>query len=204
MQAAHSQSDRVIQITQGVQTMQGVTAFSPAIIEDLGDLRPLADKSFVEKLRITTSLRAEYVSNALSIGNHGSGDFLLVPSLNAAFDQPLSNGLSLSFNARAESYLYSKFDQASFWGFSGSAFLNWQPTRDSVRIYAGVEPYWYASVRTGAQLAEALGISAGVQKEWAFNRDQTVLFLGYHFSNYVSSPPADNRNGLDTRCRSRK
>ena len=194
VQTAHSQGDRVIQITQVAQTVQGVTEQSPAIIEDLGDIRPLADKSFLQKLRITAALRTEFVSNALSVGNHGSGDFLLLPSVNAAFDQPLTDGLSLSFNARVESYIYAKFDQSSFWGFSGSTFLNYQPTRDSVRIYAGIEPYWYASVRSGNQLSEALGISAGIQKEWSFNRDQTVLFLGYNFSDYVSFPTADNRN----------
>lgn len=193
VQTARSQSDRVIQISQVAQTARGFSGQSPAVVEDLGDIRPLADKTFLQKLRITAALRSEYVSNALSAGNHTSGDFLLLPSVDAAIEQPLTGGLSLSFNARAESYIYAKFDQASFWGFSGSAFLNYQPTKDCARLYAGIEPYWYASLRNGDQLSESLGISAGIQKEWTFNRDQTVLFVGYHFTDYISFPAADDR-----------
>jgi hypothetical protein len=165
-----------------------------SVIEDLGDIRPLADKSLLQRVHFTASLRTEFVSNALSVGNHGSGDFLLLPSINAAFEEPLNHGFSLSFNARTESFIYSKFDGSSFWGFSGSVLLSYQPTTDSLRVYAGIEPSWYASMRSGDQLSEALGISTGIQKEWAFNRDQTVFFLGYHFTSHVSSPAADNRN----------
>lgn len=190
----HCEGEHVVQITQIVEALKDVPQQPASVIEDLGDLRPLSDKAFLERIRLTTSLRAEFVSNALSVGNHGSGDFLLLPSLSAAFEEPLDHGFSLSFNVRTEAYVYSKFDESSFWGFSGSAWLNYQPTKDSVRLYAGVEPSWYASIRSGDQISEALGISGGVQKEWAFNRDQTIFFLGYHFSSYVSSPAADDRN----------
>ena len=184
----------MVQVTQIVEALKDVTQQPEPVIEDLGDLRPLADKPFLQRMRFTASLRAEFVSNALSVGNHGSGDFLLLPSIHAAFEEPLAHGFSLSLNARTESFIYAKFDESSFWGFSGSVLLSYQPTRDSVRIYAGIEPSWYASIRSGDQLSEALGISGGVQKEWAVNRDQTVFFLGYHFSNYVSFPAVDNRN----------
>lgn len=194
MQTAVIAADHVVQVTQIAEAVKGVPQQPAPVIEDLGDIRPLADKSLLEKLRPTASLSAEFVSNALSVGNHGSGDFLLHPSLGAAFEQPMENGFSLSFNARSESFIYSKFDESSFWGFSGSVFLNYQPTKDSVRFYAGIEPYWYASVRSGAQLSEALPISAGIQKEWTFNRDRTVFFIGYNFSNYFSFPAADDRN----------
>ncbi len=145
-------------------------------------------------MRVSVALRGEYVSNALSTGNHGSGDFLLLPSINAAFEQPLAHGLSLSVNARIESFIYSRFDESSFWGIGGSVLLNYQPTKDSIRIYAGIEPSWYASIRSGDQLAEALAVSAGIQKEWAFNRDRTIFFVGYNFSDHFSFPSADNRN----------
>lgn len=191
---AHADRDRVVQITEIVETSRGATEHPASVIEDLGDIRPLADKSLLQKLRVSVSLRGEYVSNALSVGNHGSGDFLILPSINASFDQPLAHGLSLAVNARIESFIYSRFDQSSFWGIGGSAFLNYQPTKDSIRIYAGLEPSWYASIRSGDQLAEALALSAGVQKEWAFNRDQTIFFVGYNFSDHFSFPTADNRN----------
>jgi hypothetical protein len=194
VQTALIAADRVVQVTQIAEAVRGVPLQPASVIEDLGDIRPLADKSLLERMHVTTSLSAEYVSNALSLGDHGSGDFLLHPSLSAAFEQPLDHSFSLSFNARTESFLYSKFDEASFWGFSGSVFLNYQPARDSVRLYAGIEPYWYASVRTGDQLSEALPISAGIQKEWTFNHDRTVFFVGYTFSRYFSFPVADDRN----------
>lgn len=191
---AYSDADRVVQITEIVETSRGAAEQPASVIEDLGDIRPLADKSLLQILRVSVALRGEYVSNALSAGNHGTGDFLLLPSIHGAFDQPLGHGLSLSVNARIESFIYSKFDESSFWGIGGSLFLNYQPTKDSIRIYAGIEPSWYASIRTGDQLAESLAISAGVQKEWAFNRDQTVFFVGYSFSDHFSFPSADNRN----------
>jgi Putative beta-barrel porin 2 len=193
-QTALIAADRVVQITQIAEAVKGVPQQPASVIEDLGDIRPLADKSLLKRLRLTASTSTEFVSNALSVGNHGSGDFLLHPSISAAFDQPIDDAFSLSFNARSESFLYSKFDESSFWGFGGSVFLNYQPTKDSVRFCAGIEPYWYASVRTGDQLSEALGVSGGVQKEWTFNRDRTVFFIGYHFSRFFSFPAADDRN----------
>lgn len=154
----------MVQVTQIVEALKNVPQQPASVIEDLGDLRPLADKPFLERLRLTASLRTEFVSNALSVGNHTSGDFLLLPSISAAFEEPLDYGFSLSFNARTDSFIYSKFDESSFWGFSGSLFVNYQPTKDSVRLYGGIEPSWYASLRSGDQLSEALGISGGIQK----------------------------------------
>ncbi len=194
IQAAHGQSDRVVQVTQLKQSFSEVPDVPAAIIEDLGDIRPLEDKSLLKRLRVTASLRAEFVSNALSRGNHGSGDLLLLPTVGASYEQPFGAGFSLSLNARTESFIYAKFDEESFWGFSGAALLNYQPTPESLRIYAGAEPSWYSSIRTGSQLSEAIGISAGVQKEWAFNRDQSIFFLGYNFTHYASSPAVDDRD----------
>ena len=194
VQNVHSDAGHVVQITQIVEVVKGVPQHPTSVIEDLGDIRPLADKSLLKRMRLTASVSTEYVSNALYSGNHGSGDFLLRPSISGALDHPMEHGFSLSLNARTESFIYSKFDESSFWGFSGSVFLNYQPTNDSLRFYAGIEPSWYASLRTGDQLSEALGISGGVAKDWAFNRDRTVFFVGYHFSHYFSFPTADDRN----------
>jgi hypothetical protein len=90
------------------QTLEAVAKHPPAVIEDLGDIRPLSNKGFLQRMRFTTALRGEYVSNADSVGNHGGGDFLLLPGMNAAVDQVLGHGVSLSFNARAEAFIYSK------------------------------------------------------------------------------------------------
>lgn len=193
-QTAHGAGERVVQVTEVVQTFRDVAKQPASVVEDLGDIRPLGDKPFFQRLRFTAFLAGEFVSNAQSVGNHGSGDFLLLPSLNAAFEERFDHGLSLSLDARAESFNYAKFDEYSFWGFSGSVFLNWQPTKDNLRFYAGIEPYWYASVSDGDQLSEALAVCTGLHKEWAFNRDQSIVFLGYDFASYFSYPAADSRN----------
>jgi hypothetical protein len=192
--AVRGADDRTIQITEIARTMRDVATEPAAVVEDIGDIRPLADKWLLQRLRVTASLRGEFTTNAKSIGDHGSGDFVLLPGLDTSFEQPIGHGLSLTLNARAESFIYSTFTQSSFWGFSGSTFLTYQPTKDCPKIYGGIEPYWYASVRNSNQLARAIGISAGVEKEWAFNRDQTVIFLGYNFTSYVSSPARDDRD----------
>jgi len=189
----HGAEVRRENVTQLTQTFRNIPRQSAEVIEDLGDIRPLADRSFFRRLRFTSSLYGEFVSNALSIGDHSSGDFVLMPSVSAAFDESLGHGLSIAGTARTEAFLYSNFDEQSFWGFSGAAMARYQPTKEWPRIFAGIEAYSYASVRTGSQISDALAVTAGIEKEWAFNRDQTVLFIAYSFSNFFSSPPVDNR-----------
>lgn len=193
VQSATAQSDRVIQSSQIHQSVRELPLFSPEVIEDLGDLRPPEARPLFQRIQFSMLLRTEFTSNALSMGNHSSGDLLIQPTIGAAFEHPLGSGFSLSLNARTESYIYAKFDDSSFWGFSGSALLNWQASRDALRFYAGIEPSWYASISTGNQLSESLGSTIGVQKEWSFNRDRTVFFLGYNFTHYTSFPGVDDR-----------
>lgn len=196
---AELRTDRINQVTQ---TFRDVTVQPQQVVEDLGDIRPLADQSLLRRIRFTTSLYGEFVSNAQAVGNHGSGDFLFVPSGSAALDQPLGKGFSLDFNARSEAFLYAKYDDLSFWGFSGSIMGRYQPTNEWPKLYVGIEPYWYtnirdgnaaAEIRTGSRITSAVAVSAGIEKDWAFNRDQTVLFVGYAFSHFFSSPASDNR-----------
>jgi hypothetical protein len=193
-QPLFAQSDRVIQVTQISQSAESIPKHPPAVVEDLGDIRPLSSKGLLRRMRYAAGLRGEFVSNADSVGNHGNGDFLLLPSVGAAFEQPLGHGLSLEFNGRTEAFIYAKADQFSFWGFSGTVFATYQPDAAWPKLYAGIEPYWYSSTRTGDQLAKAMGISTGIMKEWSLNRDQTVAFAGYHFSSFASSPAIDDRN----------
>lgn len=190
---AKGEADRVIQLTQIKQSFSDLPHLSSEVIEDLGDIRPPEAKPLFKRINFSATLRTEFTSNALYTGNHSSGDFLFQPTISASYEHPLGSGLSLTMNARAESFIYAEFDQSSFWGFSGALLLNWQANRDALRFYAGIEPSWYASINTGDQLSEAIGSSAGVQKEWSFNRDRTILFLGYNFTHYTSSPAVDDR-----------
>lgn len=164
------------------------------VIEDLGDLRPLDDKPLMNRLHITATTKGEFVSNARLIGKHGSSDFLFMPSVTADFVQPLQHGFSLDLNARAESFMYARFNQYSFWGFSGAATVNYQYSEKWPVFYVSAEPYWYNSVTTGRQLGSAIAVSTGVERTWVCNRDRTVFFAGYNFSCFGASPSADNRN----------
>jgi hypothetical protein len=192
-------SNRIVQATQ---LFRDVTVQPPQVVEDLGDIRPLADRSILRRIRFTTSLYGEFVSNAEAIGNHTSGDFLFIPTVSAALEQQLGHGVSLDFNVRTEAFIYAIYDELSFWGFSGSLLLRYQPTNEWPKFYAGIEPYWYsnihkgsrgAEIRTGSSISNALAVSAGIDKDWAFNRDQTILFVGYNLSHFFSSPATDNR-----------
>lgn len=198
-QGAEPRANRITQVTQ---TFRDLAVEPQHVVEDLGDIRPLADQSILRRIRFTSSLYGEFVSNAQSIGSHDSPDFLLIPTVSASVEQPIGHGLSLDFTARSEAFIYARYDELSFWGFSGSIFGRYQPTKEWPTIYAGIEPYWYSSIRdgnrvsqitTGSQISNAVAVSVGIEKDWAFNRDQTVLFVGYNFSDYFSSPSSDNR-----------
>jgi hypothetical protein len=200
--AVHGAELRTDRINQVTQTFRDVTVQPAQVVEDLGDIRPLADQSLLRRIRFTTSLYGEFVSNARAIGNHSSGDFLFVPSGSAALDQPLGQGFSLDFNARSEAFLYARNEDLSFWGFSGSVIGRYQPTNEWPKLYVGIEPYWYTNIHngdranglvTGSRITSAVAVSAGIEKDWAFNRDQTVLFVGYGYSHFFSSPANDNR-----------
>src|SRR5438093_10112208 len=83
---AHAADNRVFEVAHTAPPEPA------AVIEDLGDIRPLADKPLIERLRVTVSTRGEFVSNARLIGKHGSGDFLFLPSVSAGLNQPLERG----------------------------------------------------------------------------------------------------------------
>jgi hypothetical protein len=57
----------------------------------------------------------------------------------------------------------------------------------------GVEPYYYFAYSTGRRLTSALAPVAGVDHSISINRGKTLLYLGYHFGDYFSTPNIDTR-----------
>jgi hypothetical protein len=192
--AAESRVFETAETTAPVQTNVKIPADTAAVIEDVGDLRPLSSKPFMSRLHINAQTNGEFVSNAKLEGEHGSGDFLFLPTVTASFNQDLEQGFSLDMIVRAEAFIYSRFSNLSFWGFSGRAALDYQRTPAWPTFYVGVEPYWYASLHGGDELADAIGITAGVERTYVFNRDKTALFAGYNFTSYFASPGLDDRD----------
>lgn len=163
--------------------------------EDVGDIRPEAEQnSFLKNARGDVQARGEYVTNAKLLGNHTSSDFVTFPTVELGYNAPLGRGFSLDFIGRSESAVYSRFDERSFWGFSGAGFLDWRYKPSAPRIFAGVEPYYYSAWESGRRLSEAFVISTGVDQGYVFNKNRTLLTLGYKFSQHFASPSLDDRN----------
>src|SRR5438105_11174374 len=116
--SADSRAFETAEMTAPVQTNAKIPADTAAVIEDIGDLRPLSSKPFLSRLHIDAQTNGEFVSNAKLEGDHGSGDFLFLPTVTASFNQDLEQGFSLDMIVRAEAFIYSRFSNLSFWGFS--------------------------------------------------------------------------------------
>jgi hypothetical protein len=95
--------------------------------------------------------------------------------------------------ARIEDFSYASHQDLGFWGFSGNADLEYRYKPTWPRIYAGVEPYYYLTYSTGDRLTTAIGPVAGIDQSVSINRGKTLLFAGYHFGQYFSSPGVDTR-----------
>src|SRR5581483_48701 len=162
--------------------------------EDVGDIRPAPPDTLLSHLRANVQAREEYVTNAKLLGNHGSSDFLTMPTAEVGFNHKLGHGFSIDLIARSESTIYADHGSRSFWGFSGSGFVDWRGKPAWPRLFAGVEPYHYDSYDTGHRLAEALGVSTGIDNGWVFNQHRTLLTVGYKFTTYFASPSQDDRD----------
>ena len=145
------------------------------------------------KFRANVSMRSDYTSNALLTGNHGSGDVLWLPGLELGVNVQLGNGFGLDFGARVESVLYSRYDERAFIGYSGTATLDWRPRANLPRVYISAEPYRYDSFDTGDLVTEAIGLTAGTDWGFAFNRGNSLALIGYQFTNYYADPDIDSR-----------
>ncbi len=189
--------------------LQAEPVQTAAEIEDIGEISAAVETETIgpdgktavvaptqprTKFRLSASTRAQYTSNAILSGNHGSGDALFFPSIEAGMHTELPRGFSFDFAARIESGLYTRYDDRSFVGYSGMATLDWRPRPNVPRLYISAEPYRYDNFDIGGLLTQAVGFSIGTDYGIPFNQGNSAGFLGYSFTHYLSDPSIDSRN----------
>lgn len=167
---------------------------SDPVKEDIGDIHPASEASPGSYFHGGAQVRGVYTSNAKLRGNHGSSDFLTMPTLEGGFTAPMGRGFDLDVLARAESTIYSRFDERGFWGFSGQANIDYRFKPSWPRVYVGTEAYRYNSFDNNDNLASAVSLQTGVDQGVSLNRGKTLLFAGYNFSHYFAFPEVDTRN----------
>ena len=162
--------------------------------EDLGDVRP-DDNSFLSHFHPGVDLRGDYTTNALLHGNHGSADFLFLPTVSLAIDAPITKSLGFNLIARSGEAIYSDHGDRSFWGFSGLATFDYRPIQNGgPHLFAGVEPYWNTRFDGGGFIDAAYGLTTGIDQGFVFGHGKNLLTAGYSFTSYFSDPSQDNRD----------
>jgi len=176
--------------------LDGGTFYAPLskkVQEDLGDIHPASAASIISYFHVTASVAGQYTSNAALYHSKDNADFLIAPVLQGEFAAPLNKYFRVDVAARLEDFTYSSNQSLGFWGFSGNANLEYRYKPSWPRIYVGVEPYYYFSYDTGDRLTSAIGPAAGIDQSLSINRGKTLLFAGYHFGEYFSTPNIDTR-----------
>jgi hypothetical protein len=176
-------------------------------IEDIGEIAEATGETYDgktavappademrSKFRFSASTRAAYTSNAQLSGNHGSGDFLFFPTIEGGYNVPLKNGFSFDAAARIESGIYARYDERTFIGYGATMTLDWRPRPTAPRIYISAEPYRYDNIDLGGLLTQAVGMTAGTDWGIPFNNGNSLAFIGYTYTYYLSDPSKDTRN----------
>jgi hypothetical protein len=167
---------------------------SATVQEDIGDIRAAEGQDGKATFRGTAQVGSQFVTNGRLLGNHSGADVLFLPTLEGGVNVPLNKQFSLDVMARAETVLYSHYDENAFFGFSGMATLDYTYKDRWPRLYAGVEPYWYQSLDTGNRISAANGFLGGIEYSHPFNRGRTLAYCGYKFTTYCTAPSLDSRN----------
>jgi len=178
---------------QGGESGPIYTPLPKSVQEDLGDLRPASEAGFLSYFHGSAEVNGQYTSNAPEYHSRDQADFLIAPTLRGSFSAPLNKNFSVTAEARLEDYTYASHQDLGFWGVSGNANIEYRYKPAWPRIYVGVEPYYYLSYDTGDRLTSAIGPAAGIDQTVSVNRGKTLLFAGYHFGQYFSSPGIDTR-----------
>lgn len=187
---------RVLADQTAAQGVDGGTFASPLpkkIQEDLGDIRPASEAPFLSYFHGQATVNGQYTSNAGLYHDRDNADFLISPTLEGGFTAPLTRKLTLDLEARLEDFTYASNQPLGFWGFSGNGNIEYRYKPSWPRVYVGVEPYYYFSYANGNRLTAAVGPVAGIDQTLSINRGKTLLFAGYHFGQYFSSPDIDTR-----------
>ena len=168
------------------------TGQSAAEIEDIGEVSPVLS-DWRAKTRASVTTRHEFTSNAQLTGFHDSSDYVFLPTAIFGFNTPLAKNITLDVEARLEMGVYANDNERSFSGYSLTSTLDWRANPNAPRIWIGVQPYRYDSLDTGDRITQALGLSAGTDWGFAFNRGRSLAFMGYSFSDFLSDPTLDSR-----------
>ena len=163
-------------------------------VEDIGEIDEEGKSTtFRDKLRFNVDFRTAYTTNALLQGNHGSGDVLFLPTVEAGFHTALNKHFNFDLDTRVESVIYSRFQDHGFVGYSALATLDYHIKPGLPRFYTTIEPYRYESFDTGQLQTEAVGFTGGTDWGIPFNGGRTLGFVGYSFTDYLSDPSIDTR-----------
>jgi hypothetical protein len=178
---------------------------SAAEVEDIGEISeagPASGSKEIKetvpterpgKFRFAVTPRAQWTSNAELSGNHGSGDLLFFPTLEAGFNTKLGRGFSFDLSAKLESAVFAEHDERSFIGYSAVATLDWRPRPNLPRLFISAEPYRYDRYDDGDLLTQAIGLTAGTDWGIALNNGRSLLFTSYSYGYYFSDPGSDTR-----------
>jgi hypothetical protein len=161
--------------------------------EDLGDIRPADNAPLSSYFSGQAMVNTMYTSNAPLYHSRDEADFLIAPSMEGSFAAPLNKNFRINLTARIEDFTYASHQNLGFWGFSGNEYLEYRYKPSAPRIYVGVEPYYYFSYSSGNRLTSSIAPVAGVDQTFSINRGKTLVYLGYHFGQYFSSPVIDTR-----------
>lgn len=164
-------------------------------IEDIGVIEEASPETLGSKpaFRSSAQMRSEFSTNAKLTGHHSSGDLIFFPQIEVGFNTPLRHNFSFDIAAKVESGIYTQNDERGFIGYSIISTLDWRPKLNWPRIYLGAEPYRYDSFDTGERISQAVGVTAGTDWGYAFNKGYSMVFAGYSFTNYFADPTVDNR-----------
>ena len=176
--------------------VDGGTFYSPlpaSVKEDLGDIKPESAAGIMSFVHIQAQVDGQYTSNAALYHSRDNADFLITPSLRADVNYPITKQVSIDAEARLEDFTYSSNQSLGFYGFAGNVDLEYRYKPTWPRLFVGVEPYYYFSYDTGDRLTSAIGPVAGVDQTISLDRGKTLLFAGYHFGQYFSTPDIDTR-----------
>ncbi len=164
-------------------------------IEDIGVIEEMDANALGGKpsFRSNVQIRSEFSTNAKQTGNHGSGDLIFFPQIEVGFNTPLRHNFAFDIAAKVESGIYTQEQDRGFIGYSIISTLDWRPKINWPRIYVGAEPYRYDSFDTGERITQAVGLTAGTDWGYGFNKGYSLVFAGYSFTNYFSDPTSDSR-----------
>jgi len=169
---------------------------SAAEIDDIGEISepgtPGATAS-TGHFRLDAGFHTDYTSNAKLTGNHGSGDAIWFPTIEAGYHIAFGRGFAFDALARLESGLYTSNTDRSYYGYSLETTLEWRPKPSLPRLFIGVEPYRYEGADSRNLITEAVGVSAGSDWGYAFNNGRSLFFLGYTLTDYIADPGIDTR-----------